>query len=93
MQNFLLIFGAILLLGAGGRALFQLIFLVIGAAGQAGTSLARGLDKDELAARQTNENLAEIKAFNQARLRRLLILAAIGAVGGLMIYISGYIGS
>lgn len=92
MQNFLLIFGAILLLGAGGRALFQLIFLLLGAAGQAGTSLSRGLSKDEASVHQAGENLADIKAFNQARLRRLLILAAIGAVGGLMICISGYIG-
>ncbi len=92
MQNFLLIFGAILLIGAGGRALFQLIFFVLGAAGQAGTSISRNLRRDERSTQEADENLARIKAFNQARLRRLLALAAIGALGACMMYASGYMG-
>ncbi len=92
MQNFLLIFGAILLVGAGGRALFQFIFLVLGAAGQAGTTISRSLRQDADAAREAEENLARIRAFNQARLRRLLALAAIGALGACMMYASGFVG-
>ena len=91
MQNFLLIFGAILLVGAGGRAVFQLLFLVLGAAGQAGTSISKSIRKDEASALEAEENMARIKAFNQDRIRRLVILAAVGAIGGLMMYASGFV--
>ena len=92
MQNTFFFIGLILVIGGGGRAIFQGIFLLLGASGQAGAALSKNLNKDEESRQKLDENLANIKEFNKTRVKVIIRLAIAGAVGAAMMYASQFMG-
>lgn len=87
MKTLLFFLGLILVVGGIGRALFQLIFLMLGLAGQASTGLTKSANDEELHD-EIEANHQTIKEFNKQRVKSIIILAFAGIVGAIMMYIS-----
>ena len=92
MQNAFFFICLILVIGGGGRAIFQGIFLLLGASGQAGAALSKNINKNEESQQQLDANLSSIKEFNKTRIRMITRLAIAGAIGAAMIYASQFMG-
>lgn len=89
MKSFLYFLGLILVIGGIGRALFQLLFLILGLAGQASTGLTKAANDEELH-NEIEQNHQNIKEFNKARIKTILILTGAGLAGLAMMYISDW---
>lgn len=87
MKTFLFFLGLILVVGGAGRALFQLIFLILGLAGQASTGLTKAVNNEEIHD-EIDTNHQNIKDFNKERIKSILILTIAGIIGAIMMYIS-----